>query len=112
MSTPYRYAAYVVQDGRRGEPILTKKALQERLKTAPQTIYVKAYSDNYIVEDPYEGVLSEAPHNLTLIIEGRKDTQPSREALMLGVAEYGAKEVTFQAYLEWSKQAKRWRIAM
>ncbi len=113
MSTLYRYAAYAAEGGRPGDPILVKKDFKERLKTAPETIYVRAYPDNYIVEEPYEGLLSDAPHDLTLIIEGRrKAPPPSREAIMMGIADFDAQEVAFQAYLAWSDRAKRWRISM
>jgi hypothetical protein len=109
----YCFSAFVVEGGRPGKPILDKKSLQERLKTNPETIYVKAHPDNYFIEDPYEGLLSEAPHDFKLIIEGRKDAKtPSTEALMMGLFDPAAKEVTFRAYLEWSERGKRWRITM
>ena len=113
MSVLYRYAAYVVNEGRPGNPILSKKMLKDALKTGPHTIYIKAHEDNYVVDEPYEGLLSNAPHEIKFIIEGRKKAKPpSRQALMLGMVDYGRVEVTFQVYMEWSESATRWRIVM
>ena len=111
----YRFHAYQVKYQEGGFPqltsISTKKLLKQLIKENPEKIYLKPVPTNYAVDEPFEGLLVDAPKAGRYVIAGvAKASKPSNPLEFMIQDQMGSQTTSWFASLEWSDRTKKWRV--